>query len=125
MKQRFAYAMLSIAILVTAGVITQAQTSKPAPSPAGQWTLTLESPHGKMVAGFELKVEGRTVTGEFASDHTGKMAVAGEFADGRVTFKTADGALAISAKMKDADTMSAVLSTERGDLTGVATRVKK
>lgn len=125
MNQRVARTVLAVVVLIAASVITHAQSPKPAPSPAGKWTMTVETPHGNMVTAFEIKLEGKKVAAEFESEHSGKVALAGEFADGRVTVKSADGSLGVSAKMKDADSMSVVLSTERGDLAGVATRVKK
>ena len=123
--KRFASVFLAGVVMTMAGVSTHAQATKPAPSPAGKWTMVLETPHGKISTGFDLKVEGRKVAGEFTSDPTGKMAVTGEFVEGRLTFKNADGALAFSGRMKDADTISGALSTEHGDLIGLATRVKK
>ena len=121
---------LSFAIVVSATLAAYAQATptpapaKPAASVAGRWSLPLETPHGKLTANFELKVDGRKVTGTFATDNGNKMGLTGEVADGKVVFKTAEGGLTITAIMKDADTMNAVVSSERGDLVGVAKRVK-
>jgi hypothetical protein len=38
-----------------------------APTVAGKWSAALETPHGKMPVTFELKLDGKTVTGTFTS----------------------------------------------------------
>jgi hypothetical protein len=115
-----------ILVVALAGVAAEAQSAKPAqPSVAGKWAMALETPHGKVTGAFELKVDGAKVSGTFATDHSDTVPIAGEYANGRLTFKTEDGNLSFTAKFKDADTLAGALSTERGDLTAVATRVKK
>ena len=117
--------------ILTAAPLAHAQTPKtPVSSPAatsvaGKWTMTLETPHGKMTAIFDLTVEGRKVTGTLASDHSDKVGIAGEFVNGKLTFKVIDGDMSFAGTMKDADTLNGIVSSERGDLTGVAKRVKK
>ena len=117
--------VLALAVALPVALSAQAQPAKPPASVAGKWTMTMETPHGKMTAGFELQVDGKKVTGTFVTDHTDKVALTGEFTDGKLTFKTTGGDLTFTATMKDADTLNGVLSSERGDLAGVATRVKK
>ena len=124
--KRVASLALALAIALPTALAAQAQTQKPAPaSVAGKWTMTLETPHGKITANFDLKVDGKKVTGTLATDHSEKVELAGEFADGKLMFKTAEGGLTFTATMKDPDTLNGVLSSERGDLQGVAIRVKK
>ena len=60
------------------------------------------------------------------SDHAGTMAVTGDFAEGKLKVVAAidNGELVVVAKLRDADTLSGVLTSPMGDLAGVATRVK-
>ena len=119
---------LALAVVIAFPIALAAQSQAPKAPPAsvaGKWTMPLETPHGKMTAGFELKVDGKKVTGTFVTDHSEKVGLTGEFADGKLVVKTTQGELTFTATMKDADTMNGVLSSERGDLAGVATRVKK
>lgn len=44
------------------------------------------------------------VTGTFMTDHSEKVELAGEFADGKLMFRTTQGELTFTATMKDADT---------------------
>lgn len=115
--------MKLIASLVLLALMAQA----PAGSVAGKWTLPLETPHGKMVMTLDLKLDGKKVTGSMSSEQGGTMTVTGEFAEGRlkVVAPIDNGELVFVAKLKDADTLSGVLSSPMGDLAGTATRVKK
>lgn len=116
---------LALAVALPVALLAQGQPAKPTASVAGKWTMTMETPHGKMTAGFDLKVDGKKVTGTFVTDHTDKAALTGEFAEGKLTFRTMEGGVTFTATLKDADTLNGVLSSERGDLQGIATRVKK
>jgi len=128
--KRVARIALSFALLASISLGAQAPTQKPAPaatpapSVAGKWTMALETPHGKITATFDLKVDGKKVTGTFATDHNDKVGLEGEFANNKLTFKTTEGGLTVTAMMKDADTLNAVVSSERGDLMGIAKREK-
>lgn len=118
--------MKTLIAAIVFGVVLSAQTS--APSVAGKWTMPLETPHGKMMMSFELKVDGKDakkVTGTLTTQ-SGSMPVTGEFAEGRLKFSggTDTGELIYTATFKDADTLNGILSSHVGDLKGVATRVK-
>ena len=83
-------------------------------------------PHGATTMGMALEQEGKTVTGSFASPH-GELALAGEFADGTLTLatKNADGPqITFNAKLKENGTLAGYLSSEMGDMTWTAERVK-
>ena len=117
--------LLALTIVLPVALAAQAPAQKtPPPSVAGKWSMTLETPHGKMTATFDLKVDGQKVTGTFASDHSEKANLTGKFVDGKLAFKIDGGDLTFTATMKDADTLSGVVSSERGDLVGVAKREK-
>jgi hypothetical protein len=79
-----------------------------APTIAGKWRMPLETPHGSMAAVFELKIDAkdkRKITGTFSMEQTMEMSFAG--------------------KLKDADTLTGILSGPNGDLAVTATRVKE
>ena len=50
-----------------------------APTVAGRWSAALETPHGKMAVTFELKLDGKTVTGTFTSEQTGALPIKGQY----------------------------------------------
>jgi hypothetical protein len=95
---------------------------------AGKWRLALETPHGVMTMAIELKVEGKDgkkVAGTLTIENQNSVKLAGEFADGKLRFKTTSAPeFSFLGTMKDADTMPGILSSEHGDLSGTATRVK-
>jgi hypothetical protein len=99
-------AMLVAGLAMTVGLGAQAQTGQTPPkpptpaapaaapkadekapaTPAGKWTMTLQSPQGAFVSTLELKVDGKKVTGTSTNDMLGTQALEGEFADGKVSF---------------------------------------
>jgi hypothetical protein len=101
---------------------------KDAPGPAGKWTTSIETPHGAMMLGFELKVDQTKVTGTLSSEQLGKLPVTGEFTGGRLAFKATSeqaGDLEFTGRMKDQDTLVGNFATHIGDLPCTATRVKE
>jgi hypothetical protein len=120
--------IISVLLLVVAMAPRAAaqSTPKPAPTVAGKWNVALETPHGKVTMNLELKLEGKKVTGTLRTEQQGPFPLAGECAEGKLTFAvTEDGAdLSFAGRWKDADTILGVLSNQHGDLTGIATRVK-
>ena len=117
--------LLALTIVLPVALAAQAPTQKTAPpSVAGKWSMTLETPHGKLTATIDLKVDGQKVTGTFVTDHSDKVELTGKFAEGKLTFKINEGDLTFTGTLKDADTLNGVVSSERGDLAGVAKREK-
>ena len=121
--------------LMLAGPISAAPQQKPdekkaaeAPSAAGKWTISAETPHGSMDFQLALKQDGAKLTGTFTTQG-GEIPVAGEVANGVLTFKmTKDPegypALAFRAKIKDDGTMSGTMSSDSGDMAFTAKRAK-
>lgn len=93
------------------------------PSLAGQWTMSLETPHGTFAMTFDLTVDGDKVGGTLTSDQTGVAPIKGTFTDGKIAF-TADVAQGIEFHFtfKDKDTLTGNLSSQMGDMACVATR---
>ena len=114
------------AALVHAAPAQKAQ-DKPAPSVAGQWTADLDTPHGKFPVRFELKLDGQNVTGTFATDQSGTIALKGQYRDGRLTFTVTggQGELEFAGQLKGPDTLAGILSSHIGDLVCNATRVRE
>jgi hypothetical protein len=97
-----------------------------APSPAGKWKLSLDTPHGTMVMNFDLKMEKDKLTGTMTNDMMGTVPVSGTYADGKLAM-VAQGQATINFNFtfKDKDTLTGNLSSEMGDMACSAARVKE
>src|SRR5436309_2765044 len=71
---------LTAGLSALATIAVHAQQDKKTHTIAGNWTMSVDSPHGAMTMGLALKQDGKTITGTFASPH-GDLAIEGEFAD--------------------------------------------
>src|SRR3989475_9951398 len=130
MEKRFAGFIAVIVPACTAGSLN-AQTDKKSTAPtfAGIWTMSVESPHGATTMGLTLKQEEKKVTGTFSSPH-GDSPVEGEFADGTLTLATtlADNhslQVTFSAKLKENGARAGYLSSQMADMPWPAKRVKE
>lgn len=99
-----------------------------APSAAGKWTISAETPHGAMDFQLALKLDGTKLTGTFTSP-AGDIPVEGEVVKGVLTFKMtkipeAYPALAFKARIKDDDTMAGTMSSDSGDMAFTGKRAK-
>ena len=127
--------MIAVAsVMAVAGVSTNAQEpAKPAAPTgvAGKWTMSVNGQDGVITAGLALTQDGRKVTGTLTSDQTGEVPLAGEFADGTLTFSvtvhTDSDAMRVdfTGKLKDDGTLAGSLTGPMGDMTWTATRVKQ
>ncbi len=122
----------TIAVMALLGAMAHAapiQTArdKQAPTVNGKWTADLDTPHGKFSVRFELKLDGQNVTGTFATDQSGTLALKGQYRDGKLTFAVAGGQsdLEFAGQLKGNDTLAGVLSSHIGDLVCQATRVRE
>ena len=119
-----------LAFALAAGSIVQAaQHAKETKTIAGSWTMSVNSPHGAMTMGLELKQEGKTITGTFASPH-GDLAIEGEFANPTLKLATTShdthfGDMTFNAKLKDDGSLDGYLSSSMGDMTWTAQRAKE
>jgi len=96
-----------------------------APTVAGKWSAALDTPHGKMPVTFELKLDGKAVTGTFSTEQTGTLPLKGQYLDGKLTYSVSGGPgeLEFNGKLKDRDAITGILSSHVGDLVVNATRV--
>jgi hypothetical protein len=53
---------------------------------AGKWQMSLESPHGPMTAGLDMKQEGGKLTGTCSSDHLGTIPINGTVDGEKISF---------------------------------------
>ena len=53
---------------------------------AGQWTLSITTPHGPMKAAMQVKQDGTKLTGTCDMGHMGSMAIAGTVDGKRISF---------------------------------------
>ncbi len=119
--------LIAIAFSAT-GLMAQSKSPAPAATIAGKWTLQADTPHGKMTMGLELKFDekdAKKVTGTLSNDMMGNLPLAGQYVEAKLTFKAegGPGELLFAGKLKDANTLTGVLSSPNGDVAIVATRV--
>jgi hypothetical protein len=59
---------------------------------AGDWTLSMETPHGDVVGPMHLKQEGATATGSIETEHLGTLPITGTVSGNKVelTLEIAD-----------------------------------
>jgi hypothetical protein len=53
---------------------------------AGQWQISLETPHGPMKASLQVKQDGTKINGTCDTDHTGPLALTGTVDGKRISF---------------------------------------
>ena len=131
---------LCAALICAASLSAQAQQTGPAapkpttaveaPTPAGNWNMSLDAGQGPMDIAVALKLDGKKLTGMLSSQ-MGDVALAGEIAaDGKVVFSISfDGGggamdLTFMGTMKDADNMTGTMNGPMGEIPWVAKRVK-
>ena len=117
--------------LTLTGSVTAFQGKAPDPGTAatiaGKWSAALETPHGKMAVTFELKLDGKTVTGTFSTEQMGELPHKGQYLDGKLTYSISGGPgeLEFNGKLKDRNAITGILSSHAGDLVVNATRVQE
>lgn len=131
---------LCAALICTAGLSAQTQQTGPAapkpeakveaPSPAGNWNMSLDAGQGPMDIAVTLKLDGKKITGMLSSQ-MGDTALVGEVGDGgKVTFSiNFDGGggameLMFIGTMKDADNATGTMNGPMGEIPFVMKRVK-
>jgi hypothetical protein len=92
---------------------------------AGNWNMSMDYGQGPVDIACVFKLDGKKVTGSLTSQ-MGEVPLAGEFADGKLTFSIdVNGmALAFTATLKDADNMTGSMGGQMGEVPWVAKRIK-
>jgi hypothetical protein len=115
-----------VTLALAAGVRAVAAQTSPAPAQTvvGKWTSQADTPHGKMTIAMEFKADAKDakkIGGTVAFGEMGEFPVTGEFVENKLTFSV--GNFTFAGKLKDANTLTGVMSGEAGDIPIVATRV--
>ena len=53
---------------------------------AGDWQMSIETPHGTMTGPLKIEQDASKITGSFETEHAGKMALNGKVDGKKVTF---------------------------------------
>jgi hypothetical protein len=90
---------------------------------AGQWQMSLQTPHGPMKAALEVKQDGSKITGTCDVEHMGSMALAGTLDGKKISFsiEVQQGQKITFSGTVDGKKMSGVTDPEGGDWS--ATRI--
>jgi hypothetical protein len=78
---------LSIALaLAIASACLLAEDHAGAAKVAGEWQMSLETPHGTMAGPLKLQQDGAKITGTYETEHAGKVTLTGKVERTKVTF---------------------------------------
>ena len=90
---------------------------------AGQWQMSLQTPHGPMKAGLQLKQDGIKINGTCDLEHMGSMALTGAVEGKRVSFtiELQEGQKITFSGVVEGNKMTGATDPEGGDWT--ATRI--
>jgi hypothetical protein len=116
--------MFVVTLALAAGARTGAAQSSPAQTVVGKWTSQADTPHGKMTVAMEFKADAKDakkIAGTVVFGEMGEFPLTGEFVENKLTFAVGD--FTFAGKLKDANTLTGVMSGAQGDIPIVATRV--
>ena len=102
-----------------------APADKAAATVAGNWNINMDYGQGPTDIGAVFKLEGKKVTGALTSQ-MGETPLAGEFADGKLTFTIDVQGMSLTfvGTLKDADNMTGSMGGQMGEVPFVAKRIK-
>lgn len=118
-------AALALPLSVGGGRAHAWQDKKSENGVAGQWTLSVKSPHGDVQMTLDLVQEGKKVSGTLETPHGDNLPIDGEYTEGTLTLATpgtSDMRITMTAKLKDNGTLDGYLSSQMGDMTWTAKR---
>src|SRR3712207_5066073 len=108
MNVRTVRVVLVLMMGLTLGLAAQARNI------AGKWDIDVNSPHGTIAMGLDLKVDGEAVTGTLLNFRGQDLPIAGTYVKGELNVQTKDEEIAIAAKWRDDGTLIGMLSTTQG-----------
>jgi hypothetical protein len=90
---------------------------------AGKWQMSLQTPHGPMKAGLQVKQDGTKISGACDMDQMGSMALTGTVDDKRISFtiEIQEGRKITFSGTVEGNKMTGTTDPEGGDWT--ATRI--
>lgn len=122
------------AVVATAPLLAQtpqapaapAKAADTAPTLAGKWTISLDTPQGAIDVSTTLKLDGKKIGGTLTGPTGQDTEVTGELADGKITFSISPegNTFTFVGTQKDADHMTGSLTSPMGEIPWTATRVK-
>jgi hypothetical protein len=63
---------------------------------AGDWQMSVETPHGTMTGPLKVEQDGAKITGTYETEHAGKLTLAGKVDGKKVTFSMDAGQMTIT-----------------------------
>jgi len=124
-------AALSAVVAMLLAASTVNAQPKPSSDISGKWTLVVMADQNPITSDLEIKLEGKKVTGAVNNADRGTAPIAGEYADGKLTFSLSmagqNGPIAVSftGALKDDGTLAGTMSYgQPPDLSWKAERVK-
>jgi hypothetical protein len=100
-----------------------------ATTPAGKWTMSIETPGGSRQVALDLKIDVKKVTGTLNSE-MGETPLTGEYAEGKLTFSISIDAggqmltIAFTGTSQKDGSLAGTASLEGQEMQWTATRVK-
>ena len=90
---------------------------------AGQWQMSMQTPHGPMKAGLQVKQDGAKISGTCDMDHMGSLALTGTVDGKKISFsiEVQEGQKITFSGTVDGNKMSGTTDLEGGEWT--ATRI--
>jgi hypothetical protein len=89
---------------------------------AGNWEMTMDSPHGKLTGPLTLQQDGTKITGTYETEHTGKLTINGRVDGEKITFtmEVPAGQMTINFEgAKDGDKLSGTTKPLNGEWSAV------
>ena len=89
---------------------------------AGNWEMTMDSPHGKLTGPLTLQQDGTRITGTYETEHTGKLTINGKVDGDKIVFtmEVPGGQMTISFEgAKDGDKLSGTTKPLNGEWSAV------
>ena len=88
----------------------------------GNWEMTMDSPHGKMVGPLALQQDGAKITGTYETEHTGKLTINGKVDGEKISFtmEVPGGQMTINFDgVRDGDKLSGTTKPLNGEWSAV------
>ena len=120
--------MKTLAALALVSLFAGAQSTRPAPSVSGQWTLlAADGPHGAMTMSLKCDQKGQDVTATLNIPHAGDIAMQGALVKDKLSLSSGaeTNPITLSATLKADGTLTGFISSEMGDVKWTGKRTAK
>jgi hypothetical protein len=121
--------MLCAATVVLGAAQDRSKDDRSREDLTGKWTMKVSGgPHGDAAMSLVVKQQGEKIAAEFNPGHDGDIPMTGTFVKGALTMESPandDGAkITMKAALKPDGSLSGFLSSQMGDMTWTAARIK-